>query len=274
MIANANPWDNLKFDLEGIAEVRRKFFGTLYNTYSFFCLYANIDNFSYSEKEIPLTERPEIDRWILSELHTLIKNVDQFYAEYEPTRAARAISEFVQENLSNWFVRLSRRRFWKGDYQHDKISAYQTLYTCMLNVAKLGAPIAPFYMDRLYKDLTKATNTENFESVHLAKFPTYDEAFIDKSLERKMENAQTISSLVLSLRAKEKIKVRQPLQRIMIPVLDAQTKEEILAVAELIKSEVNVKEIELLDDASGILVKQIKPNFKVCLLYTSPSPRD
>ncbi|WP_298417446.1 isoleucine--tRNA ligase [uncultured Kordia sp.] len=263
MISNANPWDNLKFDLEGIAEVRRKFFGTLYNTYSFFCLYANIDNFTYSEADIPLAERPEIDRWILSELHTLIKKVDQFYEEYEPTRAARAISEFVQEYLSNWFVRLSRRRFWKGDYQHDKISAYQTLYTCMLNVAKLGAPIAPFYMDRLYKDLTKTTTTENFESVHLAKFPKYDEAYIDKSLERKMENAQTISSLVLSLRAKEKIKVRQPLQRIMIPVLDAQTKEEILAVAELIKSEVNVKEIELLDDASGILVKQIKPNFKV-----------
>ena len=263
MISNANPWDNLKFDLEGIAEVRRKFFGTLYNTYSFFCLYANIDNFTYSEEEIPLTERPEIDRWILSELHTLIKNVDQFYAEYEPTRAARAISEFVQENLSNWFVRLSRRRFWKGEYGPDKISAYQTLYTCMLTVAKLGAPIAPFYMDRLYKDLTEATHTENFESVHLAKFPVYDEAFVDKSLERKMENAQTISSLVLSLRAKEKIKVRQPLQRIMIPVLDAQNKAEITAVAELIKSEVNVKEIELLDDASGILVKQIKPNFKV-----------
>ncbi|WP_420570957.1 isoleucine--tRNA ligase [Kordia sp.] len=263
MISNANPWDNLKFDLEGIAEVRRKFFGTLYNTYSFFCLYANIDNFTYSEDEISLADRPEIDRWILSELHTLIKNVDQFYAEYEPTRAARAISEFVQENLSNWFVRLSRRRFWKGDYQHDKISAYQTLYTCMLTVAKLGAPIAPFYMDRLYKDLTKATATENFESVHLAEFPKCDESFIDKSLERKMENAQTISSLVLSLRAKEKIKVRQPLQRVMIPVLDAQNKAEILAVAELIKSEVNVKEIELLDDASGILVKQIKPNFKV-----------
>ncbi|WP_046743270.1 isoleucine--tRNA ligase [Kordia zhangzhouensis] len=278
MISNANPWDNLKFSWEkpdpekgesfeehspGIEEVRRKFFGTLYNTYSFFSLYANIDNFTYSEDEIPLAERPEIDRWILSELHTLVKNVDAFYADYEPTRAVRAISEFVQENLSNWFVRLSRRRFWKGEYGSDKISAYQTLYTCMLTVAKLGAPIAPFYMDRLYKDLTKATNTENFESVHLAKFPTYDEAFIDKSLERKMENAQTISSLVLSLRAKEKIKVRQPLQRIMVPVLDAQNKAEILAVAELIKSEVNVKEIELLDDASGILVKQIKPNFKV-----------
>jgi isoleucyl-tRNA synthetase len=263
MISNANPWDNLKFDLEGIAEVRRKFFGTLYNTYSFFCLYANIDNFNYSEENIPLNERPEIDRWILSELHTLIKSVDEFYADYEPTKAARMISEFVQENLSNWFVRLSRRRYWKGDYGQDKVSAYQTLYTCMLTVAKLGAPIAPFYMDRLYKDLTEATGIENFESVHLAQFPTYDESFIDKALERKMENAQTISSLVLSLRAKEKIKVRQPLQRIMIPVLDAETKAEILAVADLIKSEVNVKEIELLDDASGILVKKIKPNFKV-----------
>ncbi|MEM6684433.1 MAG: class I tRNA ligase family protein, partial [Bacteroidota bacterium] len=278
MISNANPWDNLKFSWEkpdaekgedfeehspGIEEVRRKFFGTLYNTYSFFCLYANIDNFTYSEADIPLADRPEIDRWILSELHTLIKYVDESYADYEPTRAARAISEFVQENLSNWFVRLSRRRFWKGEYQHDKISAYQTLYTCMLTVAKLGAPIAPFYMDRLYKDLTQATAKESFESVHLAAFPVFDEAFIDKPLERKMENAQTISSLVLSLRAKEKIKVRQPLQRIMIPVLDAQTKAEITAVAELIKSEVNVKEIELLDDASGILVKQIKPNFKV-----------
>jgi isoleucyl-tRNA synthetase len=263
MISNANPWDNLKFDLEGIAEVRRKFFGTLYNTYSFFCLYANIDNFTYSEAEIPLTKRPEIDRWILSELHTLIKFVDESYADYEPTKAARAISEFVQENLSNWFVRLSRRRYWKGDYQHDKISAYQTLYTCMLTVAKLGAPIAPFYMDRLYKDLIQTTGKENFESVHLAQFPVYDKSFVDKSLERKMEKAQTISSLVLSLRAKEKIKVRQPLQRVMIPVLDVETKADITAVADLIKSEVNVKEVELLDDASGILVKQIKPNFKV-----------
>ncbi len=262
MISNANPWDNLKFDLEGIAEVRRKFFGTLYNTYSFFTLYANIDNFTYAEADIPLSERPEIDRWVLSELNTLIKKVDTFYEEYEPTKAARAISDFVQELLSNWYVRLSRRRFWKGDYQQDKISAYQTLYTCMETVAKLSAPIAPFYMDRLYKDLTQATQKETFESVHLAKFPVCDESMIDKSLERKMENAQTISSLVLSLRAKEKIKVRLPLQKIMIPVLDDVQKEEILAVSDLIKSEVNVKEIELLDDASGILVKQIKPNFK------------
>jgi isoleucyl-tRNA synthetase len=262
MISNANPWDNLKFDSEGIAEVRRKFFGTLYNTYSFFTLYANIDNFSYAEADVPLSERPEIDRWILSELHTLVEKVDGFYSDYEPTKATRAISDFVQELLSNWYVRLCRRRFWKGEYGQDKISAYQTLYTCMLTIAKLSAPVAPFFMDRLYQDLTQATNSENFESIHLSEFPQSDATFINKSLERKMENAQTISSLVLSLRAKEKIKVRQPLQKIMIPVLDAQQKEEILAVSDLIKHEVNVKEIELLDDASGILVKQIKPNFK------------
>ncbi|MDX8554802.1 isoleucine--tRNA ligase [Tenacibaculum sp. 1B UA] len=262
MISNANPWDNLKFDLAGIEEVKRKFFGTLYNTYSFFSLYANIDNFTYSEAEIAINERPEIDRWILSELNTLVQKVDKFYAEYEPTKATRAISDFVQDHLSNWYVRLCRRRFWKGEYAQDKISAYQTLYTCMLTVAKLGSPVAPFFMDRLYKDLVNATGKESFESVHIAEFPKYNADLVDKSLERKMENAQTISSLVLSLRAKEKIKVRQPLQKIMIPVLDATQKEEILAVADLIKSEVNVKEIELLDDASGILVKQIKPNFK------------
>ncbi|NER14445.1 isoleucine--tRNA ligase [Leptobacterium flavescens] len=263
MISNANPWDNLKFDIEGIAEVRRKFFGTLYNTYSFFSLYANIDNFSYAEEDIALSERPEIDRWILSELHSLIKKVDEFYADYEPTKATRAISEFVQENLSNWFVRLSRRRFWKGDYGKDKISAYQTLYTCLINVAKLGAPVAPFFMDQLYRDLTRATQKENVESVHLADFPVYRPEMVDSKLESKMEKAQTISSLVLSLRKKEMIKVRQPLQKIMIPVLDEGQREEIMAVSDLIKAEVNVKEISLLDDASGILVKQIKPNFKV-----------
>ncbi len=262
MISNANPWDNLKFDIEGIAEVRRKFFGTLYNTYSFFSLYANIDNFTYSEAEIPLHERPEIDRWILSELHTLIKTVDEAYADYEPTKAARAISDFVQENLSNWYVRLCRRRFWKGEYGTDKIAAYQTLYTCLLNVAKLSAPIAPFFMDKLYRDLTQATHTEQFESVHLAKFPVAVENFVDKSLESKMMKAQTISSLVLSLRKKEMIKVRQPLQKVMIPILDENQRAEIMAVSDLIKAEVNVKEIELLDDASGVLVKQIKPNFK------------
>ncbi len=263
MISNANPWDNLKFHIEGISEVRRKFFGTIYNTYSFFTLYANIDNFIYKEKEIPLEERPEIDRWILSELHTLIKDVDNFYADYEPTKATRAISDFVQENLSNWFVRLSRRRFWKGDYQQDKISAYQSLYTCLLTVAKLSAPVAPFFMDKLFRDLNTTTQKDPWESVHLSDFPLFDEKFVDKSLERKMEKAQRVSSLVLSLRKKEMIKVRQPLQRIMIPVLDKKQGEEILAVQDLIKSEVNVKELELIDDASGILVKQIKPNFKV-----------
>ena len=262
MISNANPWDNLKFDLEGIAEVRRKFFGTLYNTYSFFSLYANIDGFTYSEAEIPLNERPEIDRWILSELHTLIKEVDGFYEDYEPTKAARAISNFVQENLSNWYVRLCRRRFWKGEYGTDKIAAYQTLYTCLLNVAKLSAPIAPFFMDKLYRDLTQTTQLEKFESVHLAKFSVSVENFVDKSLESRMMKAQTVSSLVLSLRKKEMIKVRQPLQKIMIPILDDNQRAEIEAVSELIKAEVNVKEIELLDDASGVLVKQIKPNFK------------
>ena len=262
MISNANPWDNLKFDIEGVAEVRRKFFGTLYNTYSFFSLYANIDGFKYAEAEIPLIERPEIDRWILSELHTLIKNVDEFYADYEPTKAARAISDFVQENLSNWYVRLCRRRFWKGEYGTDKIAAYQTLYTCLLNVAKLSAPIAPFFMDKLYTDLVNATGSESFTSVHLANFPVSVENFVDKSLESKMMKAQTVSSLVLSLRKKEMIKVRQPLQKVMIPILDENQRAEIEAVSDLIKAEVNVKEIELLDDASGVLVKQIKPNFK------------
>ena len=263
MISNANPWDNLKFDIEGIDEVRRKFFGTLYNTYSFFSLYANLDSFTYAEEEIALKDRPEIDRWILSELNTLIKNVEKFYEEYEPTKAARAIQDFVGENLSNWFVRLSRRRFWKGDYEHDKISAYQTLYTCLLNVAKLASPIAPFFMDNLYKDLISVSGKENFESIHLAEFPKYDESLVDAKLEHKMQQAQKISSMVLSLRKKEMIKVRQPLQRIMIPILDEADREEILAVENLIKSEVNVKEIELIDDASGILVKTIKPNFKV-----------
>ncbi len=262
MISNANPWDNLKFDLEGITEVRRKFFGTLYNTYSFFALYANIDGFTYNEEEVPIQDRPEIDRWILSELNTLIKEVDVFYEEYEPTKAARAISDFVQENLSNWYVRLCRRRFWKGEYAQDKIAAYQTLYTCLLTVAKLSAPIAPFFMDKLYKDLTQATEKESFESVHLAQFPQSDPSFIDTALESRMQKAQTVSSLVLSLRKKEMIKVRQPLQKVMIPVLDNAQKAEIEAVSDLIKAEVNVKEIELLDDASGVLVKQIKPNFK------------
>ena len=262
MISNANPWDNLKFDTEGIVEVKRKFFGTLYNTYSFFSLYANIDDFAYKEAAIPVSERQEIDRWILSELNSLINVVDDAYADYEPTKATRAISDFVQENLSNWYVRLCRRRFWKGDYEKDKIAAYQTLYTCLITVAKLSAPVAPFFMDQLYRDLTATTNSEGFESVHLSNFPVADDSLIDGRLEAKMNKAQTISSLVLSIRQKEKIKVRQPLQKIMIPVLDEQDRKDIMAVSDLIKSEVNVKEIQLLDDASGILVKRIKPNFK------------
>ncbi len=263
MISNANPWDNLKFDIEGIKEVKRKFFGTLYNTYSFFSLYANIDGFSYQEDEIELNDRPELDQWILSELNTAIKKVDEAYNDYEPTKAARYISEFVQENLSNWYVRLSRRRFWKGDYQHDKISAYQTLYTCLQTVAKLSAPIAPFFMDRLYKDLDAVTGKEGFESIHLSNFPKFDSTMVNLALEGKMQTAQKISSLVLSIRQKEKIKVRQPLQKIMIPILSSTQRDEIEAVSDLIKSEVNVKSIELMDDASDILVKQIKPNFKV-----------
>lgn len=263
MISNANPWDNLKFDMEGVVEVKRKFFGTLYNTYSFFALYANIDGFSYQESDVSLNERPELDQWILSELNTLIKIVDEAYGDYEPTKAARSISDFVQENLSNWYVRLSRRRFWKGDYQLDKIAAYQTLYTCLKTVAKLSAPIAPFYMDRLYADLEAVTGTEKQESVHLAHFPGYDEKLVNKKLEHKMQTAQKVSSLVLSIRQKKKIKVRQPLKKVMIPILNASHRTELEAVSDLIKSEVNVKEIELLDDASGILVKQIKPNFKV-----------
>ncbi len=261
MISNANPWDNLKFDLDGIGEVRNKFFGTLYNTYSFFSLYANLDGFNYSEADIALEKRPEIDRWILSELNTLIATVDEAFTDYEPTKAARAIQNFVGENLSNWFVRLSRRRYWKGSYAEDKISAYQTLYTCLLTVSKLGAPIAPFFMDRLYRDLVAVTDGGE-KSVHLSDFPLSDASFINKHLERKMQKAQTVSSLVLSLRQREKIKVRQPLQKIMIPVLDAAEKEEIEAVSDLIKSEVNVKEIELIGEGSGILVKQIKPDFK------------
>ena len=262
MISNANPWDNLKFDVDGIEEVRRKFFGTLYNTYSFFALYANLDGFTYAEAEVPLEKRPEIDRWILSELHTLIAKVKEAFLDYEPTRATRLISDFVQENLSNWYVRLCRRRFWKGEYEEDKISAYQTLYTCLEVVAKLSAPVAPFFMDRLYRDLNGVTGKDKAESVHLTDYPESKAQYIDKALESKMEKAQNISSLVLSLRKKEMIKVRQPLQKILIPTLSEAEKAEILAVANLIKHEVNVKEIEFIDDASGILVKQIKPNFR------------
>lgn len=269
MISNANPWDNLKFDSEGISEVRNKLFGTLYNTYSFFSLYANLDNFEYLEEDISIEKRPELDRWILSELNTLIRKTDEYYDDYEPTKATRAIADFVLENLSNWYVRLGRRRYWKGKYNEDKISAYQTLYTCLETIAKLCAPVAPFYSEHLYRDLTKhlretVKKKKNIKkSVHLTEFPVADENLVDNGLERKMKKAQTISSLVLSLRQKEKLKVRQPLQKIMIPVLNASEQEEILAVSELIKREVNVKEIELINEDNDLLVKQIKPDFKV-----------
>ena len=263
MISNANPWENLKFDLEGIDEVRRKFFGTLYNTYSFFALYANVDHFNYSEKDIE--NRPEIDRWILAELNILVKEVTAFYNDYEPTKVARAINTFVNDNLSNWYVRLCRRRFWKGDYSEDKISAYQTLYTCLETVAKIAAPIAPFFMDQLYQDLNKISGKNTAESVHLTDFPTINEDLIDLSLVGKTHLAQQITSMVFSLRKKENIKVRQPLQKVLIPVLDKNTEEQILAVADLIKSEVNVKELQLInaEEASHLIIKQIKPNFKV-----------
>ena len=262
MISNANPWDNLKFDLEGIAEVSRKFFGTLQNTYAFFSLYANIDGFSYKEKTIPILERSEMDQWIISELNKLISKIDNSYSDYEPTRATRAISEFVQEILSNWYVRLSRRRFWKGEYQKDKISAYQTLFECLLTISKLMAPVAPFYADRLYLDLCKATGFEEELSVHLAEFPSADANVRNIVLEERMSKARTIASLALSLRKKEQIKVRQPLRKIMIPVRNQAEKEAIKAVKNLILSEINVKQLELLDDASDILVKEVKPNFK------------
>tara|TARA_B100001059_G_scaffold30329_1_gene24556 strand:- start:400 stop:3807 length:3408 start_codon:yes stop_codon:yes gene_type:complete len=263
MISNANPWDNLKFDLDGIDEIKRKFFGTLYNTYAFFALYANIDNFKNSEDQVPFKSRPEIDRWILSELNSLILKVDEHYANYEPTKAARYISYFTQELLSNWYVRLSRRRFWKGEYETDKISAYQTLFNCLLTISKISAPIAPFFMDRLFLDLNYNTKAEDFESVHLSEFPTANKGLIDKTLENKMYQAQIICSLVLSLRAKEKIKVRQPLQKIMIPAYSQEHRNEIIAISNLVKQEVNVKEVEVLEEESDILIKQIKPNFKV-----------
>ena len=262
MISNANPWDNLKFDVAGIEEVKRKFFGTLYNTYAFFSLYANIDGFKFEEAAIPRQERPEIDQWILSELHTLIQNTTNHFDAYEPTRACRAISHFVTEDLSNWYVRLCRRRFWKGSYEADKIAAYQTLYECLVSVAKLIAPVAPFYADRLYQDLNSITQQDTASSVHLAYYPKSNNAFINPALEQKMQRAQKITSLVLSLRKREKIKVRQPLQRIMIPVLDDLERQQVAAISSLIASEVNVKQVELLDDTSSILVKEVKPNFK------------
>ena len=262
MISNANPWDNLKFDIEGIEESKRKFFGTLYNVYSFFTLYANIDNFNFNEKELDNSEKPELDRWILSELHSLISEVDENYSKYEPTKAARSISKFVQLYLSNWYVRLSRRRFWKGSYGKDKISGYQTLYTCLIEIAKLASPIAPFFMDRLYCDLISNTHFDSFDSVHHSNFPISETDQIDFELQKKIRKAQIICSLILSLRKKEKIKVRQPLSKVMIPFSSSDEKSEIEQISELIKSEVNVKEIELISNSSGILVKKVKPNFK------------
>jgi len=263
MISNAQPWENLRFNEEGIGEVQRKFFGTLYNTYGFFSLYANIDNFTFKEADIPLEERPEIDQWILSELNTLIKYTDECYADYEPTKAARAIQNFTDEYLSNWYVRLCRRRFWKGEYTSDKIAAYQTLYRCLEVVSQLIAPIAPFYSDKLFKDLNEVTNLQKVSSVHLSAFPIVDESIINKELEEQMELAQRISSMVLSLRKKVNIKVRQPLKKVMIPILEKGMKQKIESVRELILAEVNVKGLEYISDSSDILVKQIKPNFKI-----------
>jgi isoleucyl-tRNA synthetase len=262
MITNAQPWDNLKFDLDGITEVQRKFFGTLYNTYSFFSLYANIDGFCYAEKDVPFEKRPEIDRWILSELNTLIKNVDSNYNEYEPTKAGREIQHFVDEFLSNWYVRLCRRRFWRGEYSEDKISAYQTLYTCLITIAKLSSPIAPFFADKLFIDLNTVTQREQCSSIHVSDFPEFDESKIDKKLEERMQLAQKISSMVLSLRKKSAIRVRQPLSKIMIPVMDQEYKNQIERVESLILHEVNVKEVQYISASEGLLVKNIKPNFK------------
>lgn len=263
MVHNAQPWDNLKFDLEGIEEVKRKFFGTVYNTYQFFALYANIDGFKYAEPDVPIADRPEVDRWVLSELNSLVKKVDEFLASYNPTRAIRLINDFVIDNLSNWYVRLCRRRFWKGEYTQDKISAYQTLYTCLMTISKLGSPYAPFFMERLYKDLSATLESDGrSESVHLSDFPEANEALIDADLETRMEMAQKVSSLGLGLRKRSKIRVRQPLRKILIPVESDEMKNRLLAVHDLILSELNIKEIELIDQSAGVLTKTVKPDFK------------
>ena len=262
MITNAQPWDNLKFDLEGITEVQRKFFGTLYNTYNFFALYANIDKFTFEEAHVPYEQKPEIDRWVLSKLNSLVKEVDQSFADYEPTKAGRLIQEFTTDQLSNWYVRLCRRRFWKGDYTEDKISAYQTLYTCLVTIAKLSAPIAPFFMDQLFKDLNAVSGKESVESVHLSDFGKVKEKYIDEDLEQRMEIAQKISSMVLALRKKESMKVRQPLQKMMVPILDPTFKRQLQEVESLILSEVNVKELQYLEETAGVLVKKVRADFK------------
>ncbi|MCB0653112.1 MAG: isoleucine--tRNA ligase, partial [Saprospiraceae bacterium] len=262
MLSNAQAWDNLKFDLAGLDEVRRKFFGTLYNTYAFFVLYANVDQFKYTEADIPLEKRPEIDRWIISLLNTLVQEVDAEYGNYEATNAARKIMTFVDDHLSNWYVRLCRRRFWKGDYSEDKIAAYQTLYECLVTIMKLMAPLAPFFSDWMFRNLNSVTGKENLESIHLADFPKADESVIDKALEERMDYAQRIASLVLSLRKKDKMRVRQPLKRILLPVLNDNFREQVDGVKDLILAEVNVKELEYIVDTSGVISKKVKPNFK------------
>jgi len=263
MLTNAQPWDNLRFDISGVDEVKRKFFGTLYNTYSFFALYANVDGFTGNEPQVPVEKRPEIDRWIISLLNSLVKEVTERFDDYDITPAGRAISEFVTENLSNWYVRLNRKRYWGGGLDEDKLAAYQTLYTCLETVSILASPIAPFFADRIYTDLNAVRGNHTDSSVHLAKFPSWDEKLIDSDLEERMEIAQKVSSMVLALRRKVNIRVRQPLARIMVPVPDSSFRTRFEAVRDLVLAEVNVREVEYIDDTSGLLVRKVKPNFKL-----------